>query len=150
MAGKGKVIILTGASRGQSRHVSFGLSVKLTECSGIGLAVAQYLLKQQCNLVVTARTQHALEKLQEEYPNQVEYLTGDMADMSTGPKAVELAKSKWDKLDALVINHGVLEPVERIATSDVEDWRKTFDINFFSAVSLVCNIPIMTPPKDKG
>ena len=95
------------------------------------------MLKQQCNLIVTARTQHALEKLQAEYPNQVECLTGDMADMSTGPKAVELAKSKWNRIDGLVINHGILEPVERIATSNVEEWRKTFDTNYFSAVSLV-------------
>jgi NADP-dependent 3-hydroxy acid dehydrogenase YdfG len=90
-------------------------------------------------LVVTARTQQALEKLQKEYPDQVECLIGDMADMSTGPKAVDLAKSKWNKLDGLIINHGVLEPVERIAKSDVEDWRKAFDVNFFAAVSLVRN-----------
>lgn len=57
--------------------------------------------------------------------------------MSTGPKLVELAKSKWKTLDGLVINHGVLEPVDRISEADVEEWRKTYDINFFSAVSLI-------------
>lgn len=86
---------------------------------------------------MTARTQGALEKLRHEYPGQVECLTGDMADMSTGPKAVELAKSKFKTLDGLVINHGILEPMERIATGDVQEWRKAFDINYFSAVSLV-------------
>ncbi len=109
------------------------------------MAIAQYLLKQQCNLVVTARTQGALDKLRDEYPGQVECLAGDMEDMSTGPKAVELAKSKFKTLDGLVINHGVLEPMERIATGDVQEWRKAFDINYFSAVSLVMELSSFRP-----
>lgn len=49
----GKVIILTGASR------------------GIGLAVAHYLLKASHNLVVVSRSQGPLEELDKQYPGQV-------------------------------------------------------------------------------
>lgn len=59
-----KVIILTGASR------------------GIGLAIAQYLLKASHKVVLVARSSEPLEKLKVEYPGQVEYLAADLADFS--------------------------------------------------------------------
>jgi NAD(P)-dependent dehydrogenase (short-subunit alcohol dehydrogenase family) len=37
----------------------------------------------------------------------------------------------------LVINHGTLSPVKRIADSDPSEWRSTYDVNFFSAVAFV-------------
>ncbi|KAK5020624.1 hypothetical protein LTR16_001052 [Cryomyces antarcticus] len=119
MSVKGKVIILTGTSR------------------GIGLAIAHYLLKSACNLVVVARSQKPLQELSDRYPGQVEVLAGDLADASLGPKAVQMASSKWGKLDGLIVNHGVLAPVKRISQAEVEEWRQAFDINVFSAVSLV-------------
>jgi NAD(P)-dependent dehydrogenase (short-subunit alcohol dehydrogenase family) len=37
----------------------------------------------------------------------------------------------------MIINHGTLGEVQRICDSTMEDWRSVFDVNFFSAVSLV-------------
>jgi len=114
-----KVVILTGASR------------------GIGLAAAHFLLEQKCNLVVVARSKEPLERLQKQYPGQVQVLAGDLANFSLGHQAVELATSAWSKVDGLVINHGVLDPVKRVGETDAEEWKSSFDINVFSAVALV-------------
>ncbi|KAL8804470.1 MAG: hypothetical protein Q9223_000896 [Gallowayella weberi] len=117
-----KVIIVTGASR------------------GIGLALSTFLLQepQSAKLVVIARSKQALEDLQSQYPNdQVQVLAGDLSDFSLGQKAVDIAISKWGKLDGMVLNHGVLGPVDRIANNDPKDWRSCFDVNLFSSIAFV-------------
>lgn len=118
MAGQ-RVIILTGASR------------------GVGLAVAHFLLRQSHKLVVVARSEQPLRELEKQYDGQVAVLAGDLADLSLGAKAVELAQSCWQKLDGLIINHGVLDPVKRLADCSPEEWRAAYNINLFSAVAVV-------------
>ncbi|KAK8179202.1 hypothetical protein BC567DRAFT_208249 [Phyllosticta citribraziliensis] len=118
MSTLGKVIIVTGASR------------------GIGLAIAQFLLQKQCRLVVVARSKEPLERLRAEHPDRVLTLSGDLADFSIGARAAEIATSTWGRIDGLVVNHGVLEPVKKISDTDADEWRTAFDINVFSAVSL--------------
>jgi NADP-dependent 3-hydroxy acid dehydrogenase YdfG len=68
---------------------------------------------------------------------------GDLADFSLGQRAVDLAVSKWSQIDGLIINHGVLDPVKRIADSDAKEWSKAFDVNVFSAIAMVLYVPIM-------
>ena len=64
-----KVVIVTGASR------------------GIGLYAVQTLLKANHRVILTARTEGPLRDLQENYPSQVAYLTGDMNDFSVGARS---------------------------------------------------------------
>lgn len=113
-----KVIILTGASR------------------GVGLAIAHYLLQRSHNLVLMARTESPLRTLEKQYDGQVAVLAGDLADLSLGGKAVNLAISKWSKVDGLIVNHGVLDPVKRLSDCSAEEWRSAYDVNFFSAVAI--------------
>ncbi|KAF1352411.1 short-chain dehydrogenase [Delphinella strobiligena] len=114
-----KVIVVTGASR------------------GIGLAISHHLLSNQHKILAIARSQGPLEKLRQEYPSQVEILVGDLSDFSLGSKAAEAVKTKFGRLDGLIVNHGVLEPVKKISDVEVEDWRRLFDINVFSAVGII-------------
>lgn len=88
-------------------------------------------------MVVLARSRAPLEELKDQYPKQVRVVTGDMADFSIAKRAAELASSEFGQIDGLVINHGLLSPVTRIADSKVEEWKRSFDINFFSAIELV-------------
>ena len=50
---------------------------------------------------------------------------------------MELAVKSFSRIDSLIINHGTLSPVKRIADSTPEEWRSLFDVNFFSAVAFV-------------
>lgn len=105
--------------------------------SGIGLAIAHYVLGKNHNVVAVARSEKPLEQLRSQYPKQVRTLVGDMADFSLAKKAVDLAISEFGQVDGLVINHGMLAPATLIADSVVDDWKHHFDVNFFSAVVLV-------------
>jgi NAD(P)-dependent dehydrogenase (short-subunit alcohol dehydrogenase family) len=105
--------------------------------TGIGLAAAKYLLQQKCKLVVVARSQAPLEEIKSQYPDEVEILAGDLGDLSLGASIVDLTLKTFGRLDGIIINHGVLAPVTRISESNAEDWSKTFNINIFSAVSIV-------------
>jgi hypothetical protein len=58
--------------------------------------------------------------------------------LQVGPKVVLAALKAFTRIDGLIINHGTLSPVTRIADSNPEEWRSAFDVNFFSAVSFVC------------
>jgi NAD(P)-dependent dehydrogenase (short-subunit alcohol dehydrogenase family) len=37
----------------------------------------------------------------------------------------------------MVVNHGVLTPITRLADASLEEWRKLYDINLFSGLALV-------------
>ena len=113
---------------------------KLTIFEGIGLAIARFLLEEKpflSNIVVTARSKGPLEDLKKEFPGNVEIITADAADFSAPQRAVDLAKEKFGGLDGLVVNHGVLDPVKTVAEANIEEWRKHFDINFFSVAAYV-------------
>ncbi|KAF9697002.1 hypothetical protein EKO04_005032 [Ascochyta lentis] len=119
---KEMVIILTGASR------------------GIGLTIAHYLLSQpaQHKLILTSRTASALTTLQNKYGQErVEIVTGDAADPSIATDLVSVATARFGRLDALILNHGSLDPVKKIADSSPSEWRQAYDINVFSAVGMV-------------
>ena len=50
---------------------------------------------------------------------------------------MQAATKAFGKIDGIIVNHGVLDPLTKIAGGDAEAWRKSYDINFFSAVGLV-------------
>ncbi|KAI4639410.1 hypothetical protein J4E93_009238 [Alternaria ventricosa] len=117
---KEMVVILTGASR------------------GIGQAIAHHLLSRNHKVVLVSRTESALSALQSQYGNErVAVLAGDMADAALPQKAVDLANERWGRIDSLIVNHGTLDPVKKVADSSAEEWRKGFDVNVFSAVGMV-------------
>ncbi|PCH00336.1 Short-chain dehydrogenase/reductase SDR [Penicillium occitanis (nom. inval.)] len=114
-----KTIIVTGASR------------------GLGLAISKYLLTTTPpnNIIALARSAEPLQTLKNQFPENVEYIAGDLTDRTIGDKAVELALSKFGSLDGLVLNHGVLGQVAVIGNADAELWKHAFDVNLFSLVA---------------
>ena len=116
------VVIVTGASR------------------GLGLAVTRILLARSHKVVLVARAEAALAALKEEFPDRVAYTAADASDYKALAGAVDLAVSTFGRLDGLVINHGVLAPVQRLADADLDAWKRLYDINVFSALAIVRRI----------
>ncbi|KAH6628624.1 hypothetical protein F5144DRAFT_594592 [Chaetomium tenue] len=114
-----KVIIVTGASR------------------GIGFAVAQSLLAASHKVVLVSRSADRLQGLKERYPTQVAFLAADMTVADTAWRVTELAILTFGRIDGVVVNHGMLSPMTRIENASVEEWKKLYDANFFSALALV-------------
>lgn len=112
-------------------------SPTLTFGAGIGLAIAQYLISKSHNVVILARSNEPLEKLRTENPKQVRTLAGDLNDFAIAQKAVDSAIENFGRLDGLVVNHGAMFGVNTVADCDIDEWRKMFDINYFSAVAFV-------------
>lgn len=102
------------------------------------MAAAHYLLKQSHKLVVVSRTTSALTQLRDQYgADKVEIVAGDLSDFNISRRAVEVANDRFGRIDGLLINHGALDPVKKVADSTAEEWRKAFDTNVFSAIALV-------------
>lgn len=112
-------------------------SPTLTFGAGIGLAIAQYLISKSHNLVILARSIEPLEKLRTENPKQVKTLAGDLNDFAIAQTAVDSAIEAFGQLDGLVVNHGAMFGVDTVAECNIDEWRKMFDINYFSAVAFV-------------
>lgn len=51
---------------------------------------------------------------------------------------MKIALDRWGRLDALIVNHGALDPVKKVGEATVEEWRRAFDGNVFGGVALVC------------
>ncbi|CAG8600629.1 261_t:CDS:2, partial [Paraglomus occultum] len=120
------VIVVTGASR------------------GIGRAVAEICLKTfNANVLAIARTESALNTLKayaEKELNtneRVETVVGDVTEERVIDDAVDKCLKRWGRIDGLVINAGVLEPMATIADVNVGEWRRLLDVNLLSAVTLL-------------
>lgn len=104
---------------------------------GIGLEAARYLLNNHANVVVCARSQEPLEKLRIEHSNQVQVLAGDLKDSSLAQKAVDVAVKYFGGLNGVIVNHGAMLPVQKLADCSLQDWNTSLNINFLSAVAFV-------------
>ncbi|KAI0019102.1 short-chain dehydrogenase [Xylariomycetidae sp. FL0641] len=113
-----KAFIVTGASR------------------GLGLAIAQALLRDSHKVFLVARSENDLQTIKSQHPSLVEFTSADLGDLKTPSKIISSAVKAFGKIDGIVINHGTLSPIGKIADADPEEWRRAYNINFFSALGL--------------
>ena len=118
----GKVIIVTGASR------------------GIGEAAALALGKAGATLMLTARD----GKLAGDVAQAVVAAGGratarscDVSDYAATAALVAETISHFGRVDALVNNAGVIEPIARIEDSDPAAWARNIEINLIGAYNAV-------------
>lgn len=128
-------ILITGASR------------------GIGLETARQLaLSRQHQVLVLGRTEKALKALQEWIesevgPGYLNYLVYDLNTKNVEP--LETSLHRMGGVDALVNNAGLLINKSFSLLSE-EDWRQSFDTNFFAVVRLIkMSLPFF-PNRDQG
>jgi NAD(P)-dependent dehydrogenase (short-subunit alcohol dehydrogenase family) len=101
--------------------------------SGIGLAVAQRLAEEGARLVLVAAPvdagdlEHALDALRE-CGLDADGLAADIADPETAERVVELATSRYGRLDVLVNNAG-FGYYEELLETPLEHLDRTFAVN---------------------
>lgn len=110
-----KVAYITGASK------------------GIGLGIAEALIKNGVKVAVLGRDTEALEKAQQILGNQnVLVLESDIRNFNDEVKAIEKIVSEFGKLDIVIANAGVgkFAPIDEIS---LEDWNAMIDTNLTGA-----------------
>jgi len=117
---KGKVAIITGASK------------------GIGKCIAETFAKEECNLTIVSRHLDEIRAAAEELKKSgvdVLPLKCDVSIPSEVEEMVEKTVSRFGKIDILVNNAGIYGPLGPLTDNDLELWRKTIGINLIGTVT---------------
>lgn len=107
---KDKVIAISGAS------------------SGIGEAIARHLASRGAKILLGARRTERLEKLAAELGDSVHAAHLDVSSRSSFQEFVDLAVSKFGRLDVLINNAGIM-PLSPLDADRVKEWEQTIDVN---------------------
>jgi 3-oxoacyl-[acyl-carrier protein] reductase len=111
----GKVIIVTGASR------------------GIGAAASAALAQAGATVVLTARDAALTAQVAASIGPTASTHPCDVSNYAAVAALVATTKSRFGRLDALINNAGVIEPITSIADSDPAAWARNIDINLTGA-----------------
>lgn len=108
---QGKVVVITGASR------------------GIGAATARAFAQAGANLALLARSGAEVEALAAEIGPQAMALRCDVSDWAQVQAAMAAVQARFGRLDVLINNAGVIEPIAGLADADPEAFGRAIDIN---------------------
>ena len=123
MSLKGKIVWITGGKR-------------------IGKEIAEALLKEGANLVISYRSSKAEA---EEFKDQAFIIQCDVSNRESVVKAVEEIKGKFGRLDILILLASIFKPIklDEITEKDWQDYFSAHVMGTFSPIQL--SLPIMPP-----
>lgn len=105
-----KVVMITGASR------------------GIGAAAARVFAADGWRVALLARTGHEINALAGELPGAMA-VACDVGHWSAMQAAVQTVIARMGRIDALIGNAGVIEPISRLSDADPVAWAAAQQIN---------------------
>ncbi|MEP3210638.1 MAG: SDR family oxidoreductase [Maribacter sp.] len=99
---------------------------------GIGLGIAQVLLKEGINVAISARTQSDLKTAEEHLKaigkGEVIVIQSDVRNLANEESAIQKVVATWGRLDYCIANAGIGK-FSAIDEMTVEDWNAVVDIN---------------------
>jgi len=107
----GKVVLITGASR------------------GIGAAAARAFADQGAKVALTARSESPIRELASEIGVNAAAFPCDVSSFADMAATIAGVESLFGPLDVLVGNAGILDPISHLATADPDAWGETIDVN---------------------
>ena len=119
---EGKIALITGASR------------------GIGAAVAEAYAEAGAHVLLLARGQRNLEKIDDRIKAKggtATLIPFDLTQIDELEALGPLIDNKFGKLDILVANAGILGKLTPISHSPVKDWKDAFTTNVLANVQLI-------------
>jgi NAD(P)-dependent dehydrogenase (short-subunit alcohol dehydrogenase family) len=100
---------------------------------GIGASVAEILVAQGASVAIAARRGDELRALAARLGPKVLPLVCDVADHAQVKTVVDTAAAHFGRLDHLVNNAGVIEPIGRVDETDPAEWARAIQINLVGA-----------------
>jgi len=110
------VVVVTGASR------------------GLGAATARLLSRAGADVVLAARSRADLEATASEVRDaggRAIVEPADLADETAARRLVDRTLATFGRLDGLVNNAGVVEPIERLDVVEPAEFRRAFEVNVY-------------------
>lgn len=132
---EGRIAVVTGASR------------------GIGRAVALALATAGAHVVALARTQGALETLDDEIKalgGATTLVPCDMKDVAGLDRLGPALFQRWGKLDIFVGNAGVLGPLTPLAQLEPKDWNNVIAVNVTANMRLLRGLDLLLKQSEAG
>jgi NAD(P)-dependent dehydrogenase (short-subunit alcohol dehydrogenase family) len=130
-----RIAVVTGASR------------------GIGRAVARELARAGAHVIALARTQGALEELDDEIRAVGEAATlvpVDLKDYEAIDRLGAAIHGRWGKLDILVGNAGILGEVAPLTHVDIKAWDAVMAVNVTANWRLIRSLDPLLRASDAG
>lgn len=107
----GKTVLITGASR------------------GIGESAARLFAQAGANVALMARSGDRIGQIADEIGANAIALTGDVSVWADMERAVQTCLQAFGRLDILINNAGVIEPISPLIAAEPEGWSAAIDIN---------------------
>lgn len=130
---QGKTALITGGSK------------------GIGLGIAEALIRQGMNVAVSSRSKEAIDKaaaqLNRTGPGKAIGIAADVRSLEAQQSCVERILREWGRLDVLVANAGLghFGSIEELTPAQ---WQETIDINLTGVFnSIKASIPALKESK---
>lgn len=131
----GRVSLVTGASR------------------GIGRAVALRFAREGADLILVAKTQGALEEVDDEirgFGRNATLVPGDLTDYALIDRMGAAVFERWGRLDVLVGNAGVLGVLSPLGHISPETWENVIAVNVTANWRLIRSFDPLLRASDAG
>jgi NAD(P)-dependent dehydrogenase (short-subunit alcohol dehydrogenase family) len=138
---------------GHSRDLAGGVALVTGASRGIGRAVALELARAGAHVIALARTQGALEELDDairEAGSEATLVPCDVKDYAALDRLGAAIYQRWKKLDIFVGNAGMLGPVTPLAHVDPKQWDDVFAVNVTANWRLIRSVDLILRASDAG